>query len=351
METPMKIWRRGDTHPVYTPTPGSLAYEYVGKPGVKYPPEILLYEEEDLAKFRSSEKLAKDSETCAASVKLALELGKRGQVRQLMTMRPTYQAELTNLRHQFPNFSEVIDYIQCCAELAWRTDKVLRFTPILLAGEGGVGKTMFSEALANWMCHGFHRISVSSSQNGSDLAGSSAFFSNAKPGVPFTALVYSDYANPLIFLDEIDKNTTAAYDALGALYVLLEPSTAKTYKDACYPLPIRADEILYVSACNEPDNLPAALRSRFREFIITITPEQSLQIANTIINSTLRNLAPAADGILFSATAIESLARLTPRRISQAVKEAIGKAFIDGIFEIDHIHNAVPIKRRIGFLQ
>ena len=347
----MKIWRRGDADQPFSLTTGHRSATGLATDGVEYPPEILLYNEEELEKFRESEKLAKDSDTCAASAKVISELKKRGQVRQLMTMRPTFRADLANLREKFPNFSEVIDYVQCCAEIAWRTDKVLRFTPILLDGDGGVGKTMFIEALGNWMAHGFHRISVSSSQNGSDLAGSSAFFSNAKPGIPFTALVYSDYANPLIFLDEIDKNSTSTYDALGALYVLLEPSTAKNYKDLCYPLPIRADHILYASSSNDADNLHPALRSRFREFKIRITPEQPRKIANTIVGSTLRSLAPATDGITFSATAMDSLACLTPRRISQAVMEAIGKAFSDGASVIDHIPNAAPAKQRIGFLQ
>jgi ATP-dependent Lon protease len=118
----------------------------------------------------------------------------------------------------------------------------------------------------------------------------------------------------LFFLDEIDKNTTSHYDALGALYILLEPLTAKTYKDQCYPLPINTTEILWISCANEISHLNPALLSRFKTFNIGISPEQSRTIAEEIVSSTINFLAPATDGISFSAAALESLATMAPNQ-------------------------------------
>ena len=191
----MTTWRRGDEHGHSNLTSQAISND---SPFTAYPPEILLYQLEDLDRFLESSTLVKDQEERAAQIKVLNTLRHRGQQRQLMTMRPTFRNDLENLKQKFPNFAEVIDYIRCCAEVAWRTDKVLRFTPILLVGNGGIGKTYFCESLAAWMAQGFHRISVSSSQDGSDLSGSSAFFTNAKPGIPFNALLYSEYANPVI---------------------------------------------------------------------------------------------------------------------------------------------------------
>ena len=324
----MKIWRRDDD----------------------FPPQIELYRLDDLKKFEIEAKLARDRDEISANKKLIEALAVRGQMRDLMTMRPTFREDLEGMRARFPNFGEVIDYVRRCAEIAWRTDKVLRFNPILLNGAGGVGKTMFSEALAAWMNHGFHRISISSSQNGAELAGSSSFFSNCKPGVPFNSLVHSDHANPVIFLDEIDKNTTATYDALGALYVLLEPTTARNYKDQCFSLPIDVSGLLWLAASNDSEQIHSALRSRFVEFQISITPDQSRIIAESIVAATLRSLSPATDGMTFAPSAIETLSEMTPRKIRQAAFDAIGHAFVNETMLIDAVSVSQPAKRRIGFI-
>ena len=343
MEDSMKIWRRSNSQNF--DLTGSTARSVTD-----YPPEILLYQESELIDFQASAKLARDADDCKAAGKVLIELSKRGQLRQLMTMRSTYRRDLEVIRSKYPNFSDVVDYLLCCCEIAWRTDKVLRFTPILLNGAGGIGKSSFCQSLADWMNHGYRRICISSSQNGSDLAGSSSFFSNARPGVPFTSLLYSDYANPLIFLDEIDKNTTSQYDALGALYGLLEKETAKTYRDSCYALSIDASEILWLAASNDADVLPEPLLTRFRRFDLSITPEQSDRIAHSIISDTIESLAPATAGMTFSANAMARLSTMTPRRIRQCALEAIGKAFAEDTKLIHDVRSDTSTKLRIGFL-
>lgn len=344
----MKIWRRGDEdghQNITSQTNGA------GSAFTDYPPDILLYELTELAKFEEATRLIKDHEELVARARVTEALKSRGQNRQLMTMRPTFRSDLEKLKQDFPNFEEVIEYIRCCAEIAWRTDKVLRFTPILLVGDGGVGKTFFSQSLATWMAQGFHHISVSTSQDGSDLSGSSAFFNNAKPGIPFNALLFSETANPVIFLDEIDKNSTAKYDALGALYILLEKSSAQKYKDLCYPIELDASHILWLACANDVEGVHPALLTRFRRFDIQITPEQSRKIAEAIVQTSIRNLAPAADHLKFSETAMRMLAGMSPRRATQAVMEAIGKAFANDDLTIERIDHHAPTKRSIGFTQ
>lgn len=343
----MTRWQQGGAtqpHPVTSSITGSP------NSCDEYPPEILLYQTHELEAYQQSMRLLKDGEERAALVAVIRTLKERGQIRQLMTLPASFRNDLDELNQKFPNFSEVINYIRCCAGIAWRTDKVLRFTPILLIGDGGVGKTYFCESLGKWMAQDFHRISISSSQNGSDLSGASSFFSNSKPGIPFNALLYSDFANPVIFLDELDKNSTIQYDALGALYGLLERFSAKTHKDLCYPIALDASHIQYLCSANDADVINPALRSRFREFKIRITPEQSLKIAESIVDSTRRSLAPAADEITFGAAAMDTLSKMTPRRISQAVIEAIGKAFAEDVATVHQISDDTPRKSAIGFL-
>ncbi|MGI4720393.1 MAG: AAA family ATPase [Janthinobacterium lividum] len=316
----------------------------------KNSPQVELYTFENIRKLQVEGNLAKDPQDAAVIARLVKELMDRGRMRELTTMREDFRNDLDELKTEFPNFSRVVDYIRGCAEIAWRTDKVLRFTPILLNGPAGVGKTMFAEALATWMNHGFHRISISSSQNGADLAGSSSFFSNAKPGVPFTSLVKSDYANQVIFLDEIDKNSAGQYDALGALYVLLEPATARHYRDLCYDIEIDASHLLYIAASNNVSLVQDALSSRFKIFEIGITKEQSREIATSIAQAALASLLPSTEGITISDAANEQLSCMTPRRIRQAVIEAIGTAFSNDSSLIENIGASDSTTRRMGFL-
>lgn len=286
--TLMKIWRCEtdvEDHGINPPISpnGSVSV----RSETDFPPQIELFSLDHLEKLQAEAKLVRDRDEAAVIDKLIKALALHGQMRELRTIPSTFREDLEGLRRKFPNFGEVISYLRRCAEVAWRTDKVLRFTPILLNGPGGVGKTLFSEAVASWMNQSFHRISISSSQDGSQLAGSSSFFSNSKMGIPFTSLVYSDHANHVFFLDEIDKNSTHTYDALGALYVLLDPSTARHFKDLSSNFPIDGSHLLWLAAANDPENLTPALRSRFVEYQITITREQSRVIAESIAANTL----------------------------------------------------------------
>lgn len=319
------------------------------KEEVTYPPDIVLYNHDQLLEVLADSQFSKDQQEEAHIQTVIQAIKQRGQLRQLSIMPDNFRDGLNSLRTKYPNFLEVIDYLQCLAEIAWRTDKVIRFTPILLNGPGGVGKTMFSEDVGRWLDCGFHRISISSSQNGAELAGSSSFFSNAKPGIPFTSLVYSDTANKIIFLDEIEKNSTSQYDVYGALYVLLEPSTAKTFKDQAIPICIDASHLLYIAACNDANILPEPLRSRFRRFDISITKDQASCIARSIVKEKIQTLRPATDGMVVAESAIEVLSAMTPRRMGQALTEAIGKALMRNTLVINVVDNNPPCKLKIGF--
>lgn len=314
-------------------------------------PCVQLFEQKDLQLLNETAKSSRDTETHKIVSNLIHMISSKGNIRVLKALDSEYRKNLLDMREDFPNFLEVIDYISYYAELAWHTDRVLRFTPILLSGPGGVGKTRFAEALAKWCTSSFHRISIAASQNGSELAGSSAFWANSSPGVIFNLLVQKDYANPLVFLDEIDKSSTdGRYDVLGPLYILLEPSSAKEFSDQCYQLPLDASHVMYIAACNTSERIPAPLRTRFREFQISITREQSLTIARKIATQALERFQPATTGITFSENAIESMAQLTPRKIEQWVTECIGRALLIGTNTIDFQFDAVPKLSRIGFI-
>jgi len=277
-------------------------------------------------------------------------LESKGEYRRLSVLPEGWREDLCRFEQEFPNFVEVVDYLRVACALACRTDGALHIC-ILLSGPAGTGKSMFAQAIGEWIGGGYRCIRYESAQSAADLAGSSNFWSNTAPGRPFTMLTEGQYANPTFFLDEIDKVTATQYDPLGALYALLEPGTARTHADLSWPfLHLDCSRINYIAACNEPRNIPAPILSRLRRFDIPEpTAEQALIIASKIIGEEQKRHAVQVG---FSEAAVDALCQLAPRRMRQVVQEALGRALLHerDVVQVEDFPVAETPRRGIGFL-
>lgn len=172
------------------------------------------------------------------------------------------------------NFHEVIEHLRVqwtCARRAIRPADA-RIDPILLLGPPGVGKTYFARALAEAIGTRMEVYSAGTAQDAFQLCGTDAGWSNARTGLVFDLLARGDSAAPVLVVDELDK--IPAYSAgrrdtpANTLLDLLEPLSARRYRELSLPVHLDASKLLVIATANEHDAIPVALRSRLTEFTI-----------------------------------------------------------------------------------
>jgi len=246
-------------------------------------------------------------------------------------VKPSSSAAVDELAQSSPNFGEVIADLRKCLALAIAGNEAVQFTPILLVGDPGLGKTYFAKKLANALSTGYEFVSMNSLTAGWVLTGASAQWHNARPGKVAQTLVEGDYANPIVVLDEVDKTGgDHRYDPMGALYALLERDTAMQFKDEFLDVAIDASHILWVATANDESVLPEPILNRMNVYVIERPDaEGSRRIALSVYHEILdahRWPFPhePAENVL------ERVAEIAPRDMRKLLLDAFGTAQLAG---------------------
>ena len=320
-------------------------------------PILQLFEWDELTHDQASTDAHQDSEARERKAAVHRRLMARGAFRRLACLPEDWRAQLDGIEVRFPNFSGVVDYLRAMFAVAEHGTKTPAPDPILLNGPPGVGKSMFAECLAQFFGCGYRRLNMENAQTNAQLVGSDEFWANSKTGAVFEVLVEGDYANPVFLLDEVDKvRGRPEYDPLGALYGLLEPGTAKCFRDQSMPrIGIDASRIYWLLTANEANALPGPILSRVRRFDIRPpTPEQAIAILNSIFESLQCEMGLPTELQPLSPDVSAVLGQMAPRRQRQILREVIGRALYAGRDEITADDCRLPIaaeeiERRIGF--
>ena len=280
------------------------------------------------------------------------KMRKFGGIRYVV--KPQNCEVVDSLYERCPNFGEVLDDIKKSLALAVSGNEPVNFTPMLLLGEPGIGKTHFAKCLAQALGTGYEFISMSSLTAGWVLSGTSSQWSHAKVGKVASALINGEFANPLMVLDEVDKaGGDARYDPMGALYSLLEHDTARHFKDEFVEVDMDASHMLWVTTANEERNIPEPILNRMNVYSIPRPSlEESTRIATTlyceIVGEHHWGFPPEAPQ-----EAMEMLGRMPPRDMRKTLMAAFGNAKLDKRDEIQprDLESArlVRPKQKIGF--
>lgn len=242
-------------------------------------------------------------------------------------------ATIMQLRESYPNFGEVLDVVEGASALSHLSDNgYLHISPLLLLGESGIGKTAFVQTLSKLIGVNFIRIDIGTSSSAAILAGLSLTWGSGRCGEIFNLLTESEFMNPIIMLDEIDKavgNYAAPIEPI--LLSLLEPESASTFRDEAIQLKMNASKIIWIATANDIERISAPLLSRFT--VIEIKQPDNEQ-AKKIVCNIYRNIKNANTwGGRFedelNDEVVDKLSKITPRVASKMLHQAFGKAAIN----------------------
>lgn len=259
------------------------------------------------------------------------------------------------LQHRFPSFSSLIEIFEANAIALHKLGLPYESVPLLLEGAPGLGKTYFVSELAAALGLPFYEISMATISASFVLSGGSLQWGEGSIGFVAKTIASSPKANPIILIDEIDKlNGGGHYSPENVLYSLLEPHSAKRFRDEALELELNLSRVIWIATANYPERIPAPILSRMQ--VVTIQPPSKLQMQSVAECIYAKCLQDKPYGQLLSSMlkedVLDALTDLTPRDVRIALDQACLRAIKANRSDIEVVDLPHVIKeaRRVGFI-
>ena len=281
--------------------------------------------------------------------------------RPLAVPGPTWQAQVDELQEHFPNFGAAISDVILPSIAISAVGGRARPAPLLLVGSPGVGKSYFAEMLGKMLGVPRVKVDMASASIGASLGGLSVHWGNAGPGEVFKVLAFSRggakaVANPIVFLDEIDKvKEGMRYDPLGPLYSLLELESARRFEDeSLQGLEIDTSHVRWIMCANETSPIPSPILSRVHVVHVREpTKGELIKIRARIFSSVVKSIGILDFEDYLPSAVLIGAENQGPREFKTTCVMAIGKALARGKYRVSEndfsAGLSAPIKK-LGFM-
>lgn len=255
----------------------------------------------------------------------------KGPYRRLALVTQAKLKQIDGLRVRFPNFGEFLDKVCMYLRLAMiGRPPYVRMPRILLVGASGIGKTVVIQHVARILGVLARFVAGTELTAGFVLSGTSQLWGNARQGLVANVLLESEVANPLVIIDELDKlNRDPRWSVDGPLYRLLEPETAKGFRDEHLDIDIDASRILWLATANELHSIPAPILSRMDVVHAAPPTHDQMNAITDSVNEGLLAEYPHIRSALspeLPAAVKEALRLMAPRTLKQVLLAGYARA-------------------------
>ncbi len=170
-------------------------------------------------------------------------------------------AAMRALTAEFPHAAEQIGVV--LSDLA--SAKFVRLRNTLLVGEPGGGKSRLVRRLAEVLQVGLHRYDGAGSADNA-FGGTPRRWSSGEHCVPFEAIRRHMIANPIVFVDEVEKSGRSRHNGslVEALIPFIESETARAYPDPYVQSDLVLSHVNFFLTANKDEDLPSPLKDRLR---------------------------------------------------------------------------------------
>jgi ATP-dependent Lon protease len=254
-------------------------------------------------------------------------------------IKATMITDLENMVHDFPHFSEIINYLVLSLKVRDLTDGILKFKHLLLVGEHGIGKNAFIRRLNEVLGYVGNSINMTSVMAPFELAGMDAGWNSSAPGFFFNSILKNNAANPIVILDDLDKVTVNPNhgNVNTAIIELIEPSNAKKYYEQFFQIDINMSYVSVIGLANNVDDIDRGVLDLLKVFNVE---KPSVAAISSIVFSIYKDLK--LDGIYgFTHLTDNELNELvakfimsktySPRSMRKVIEEALNNKLIETV--------------------
>lgn len=156
---------------------------------------------------------------------------------------------------------------------------------LLLVGLVGTGKTTFAYSLAEALDRKLVRIPFGGMGSAKELRGSSRLLLGSEPGRVIKGICEVGVRNPVILLDEIDRNAEEANtDIMGVLVELLDPAQNHAFTDTYVDYPVNLSHAIFIATANNTNRIVTAVIDRMEKISMpSYSDEEKIVIAKQYI--------------------------------------------------------------------